>query len=231
MSNISTDQNLFIDITAECGQENSSVRLERLLMSPGMKSLRINDEFVGELFYTDGGNNKTVIFFGGSSNEDLRTILPPAALPASHGFNVLALAYFGSKGLNSTLAEIPLEYFENVFKWLEENPLTKCREIYVYSGSIGAILALLLASSYPFIKKVVACNPLAWSFQGLTFKKISLWTYGGKPIPFIIPVHEFSTPLKIAPRLVFSEEVTWEANAHMLEDSWNRALEFLKKQS
>jgi pimeloyl-ACP methyl ester carboxylesterase len=332
MSNISTDQNLFIDITAECGQENSSVRLERLLMSPGMKSLRINDKFVGELFYTDGGSNKTIIFFGGSSNEDLRTILPPAALLASHGFNVLALAYFGSKGLNSTLAEIPLEYFENVFKWLEENPLTKCREIYVYSGSIGAILALLLASSYPFIKKVVACNPLAWSFQGLTFKKVSLWTYGGKPIPFIkfswgsffaniincfiknkpfgfaytyrkslenadnreearikvensnadillfggqkdgwwdthdacleimevlkkhnyqhsyeyiayengghacyapfiIPVHEFSTPLKIAPRLVFSEGVTWEANAHMLEDSWNRALEFLMKQS
>jgi hypothetical protein len=47
--------------------------------------------------------------------------------------------------------------------------------------------------------------------------------------PFVIPVDEFSTPLKIAPRLVFSEGVTWEANAQMLEDSWEKAIEFFKK--
>ena len=330
MRNISTDRSLFIDITAECGQESPSLRMERLLMSPGVKSLKINDEFVGELFYTDNPNNHTIIYFGGSSNEDLGTILPISALMASHEFNVLALAYFGSKGLNSTLAEIPLEYFEIVFKWLEKNPLTRCREIYVCSGSIGGILALLLASRYSIIKKVVACNPLAWNFQGLTFKNASLWTYGGKQLPFIkfswgsffasivscfiknkpfgfaysyrkslenadnreearikvensdadillfggqkdgwwdthdacleiievlkkhnyqhgyeyvsyengghacyapfiIPAIEFSTPLKIFPRLVFSEGITWEANAYMLEDSWKRTLDFLRK--
>jgi pimeloyl-ACP methyl ester carboxylesterase len=326
---ISIDQSLLIDITAEYGIERSSVKLERLLMSPWMKSLKINDEFVGELFYTDNTSKKTIVFLGGSSNEDLRTILPPASLLASHEFNVLAVAYFGSKGLNSTLAEIPLEYFENIFSWLEKNQLINCREIYVYGGSIGGILALLLASRYPVIKKVVAFNPLAWTFQGLTLKKVSLWTYGGKQLPFIrfswgsffanviscfiknkpfgfayayrkslkiaknreearikvensdadillfggqkdgwwdthdaclktmeelekhnyqhyyeyisyengghacyapfiIPVSELSAPLKIAPRLVFSEGVTWEANAHMLENSWKRTIEFLK---
>jgi pimeloyl-ACP methyl ester carboxylesterase len=328
--NISTRQSLFIEIKAECGQESLSVKVERLFMSPGMKSLKINDEFVGELFYTDNSDNNTIVYIGGSSNDDLRSILPPAALLASHGLNVLALAYFGSKGLNSSLAEIPLEYFENVFSWLEKNPLTKCGEIYVFGGSIGAILALLLASRYPVIRKVVAFNPLAWSFQGLTLKNASMWTYGGRQLPFIklpwgsfvahvigsfiknrpfgfayvyrkslevaknkeearikiensnadillfggqkdswwdthdacmkimeeleknnyqhkyvyvpyengghacyapfvIPAVEFSAPLKIIPRLVFSEGVTWEANAHMLEDSWRRALEFLKK--
>jgi hypothetical protein len=111
MRNISTDQSLFIEITADCEQEHLSVKLERFFISAGIESLKINDKFVGELFYNDKPDNKTIIYLGGSSNEDLRTILPPTALLASHGFNVLALAYFGSKGLNSSLAEIPLEYF------------------------------------------------------------------------------------------------------------------------
>jgi len=330
VKNISVDQSLWIDLRAECGLDSSSARVERLLLSPELKSLEIKDEFIGKLFYTENTSSKTIVFLGGSSNEDLSTILPLSALMASHGFNVLALAYFGQKGLNSALAEIPLEYFEKVFAWLEKSPITNCKELYVYGGSIGAVLALLLASRYPVITKVVAVNPIAWCFQGLTIKRVSLWTYGGKPLPFIkfawlsslanmmscimknkpwgfayhyrksleaannreearikvensnadillfggqkdgwwdthdaclkimeelarhnyqqsyeyvtyengghacyapfvIPVAEFSAPTKIAPRLVFSEGVSWEANAHMLEDSWEKAVEFFKK--
>jgi dienelactone hydrolase len=331
IGNISVNQSLFIDIIAECGQDSSSVRVERLLISPELKSLKINDEFVGELFYTENSSNKTILVLGGSSNRDLSTILPLSGLLASRGFNVLALAFFGEKGLNSALAEIPLEYFEKVFAWLEKNPMTNSKEIYVYGGSIGAVLALLLASRYPMITKVTAVNPLAWCFQGLTPKRVSLWTYGGKPLPFVkfawlssfgyimscfiknkpfgfafmyrksleaannreeariklenskadillfggqkdgwwdthnaclkimeelarhdyqhsykyityengghacyapfvIPVDELSAPLKIAPRLVLSEGVSREGNAHMLEDSWKKAIEFFKKQ-
>jgi pimeloyl-ACP methyl ester carboxylesterase len=330
MRNISVNQCLFIDVTARCGQDSSSVRVERRFMSPQLKSLEIRDEFVGTLFYTEGSSNKTVVFLGGSSNEDLCTILPPSALLASHGFNVLALAFFGAKGLNSALAEIPLEYFERVFAWLEKSSITKCGEIHIYGGSIGAVLALLLASRYPMISKVVAVNPIAWCFQGLTPKRVSLWTYAGKSLPFvkfawlsyvanvmgcfirnkpvgfaylyrksleaaknreeariklenskadillfggqkdgwwdthdaclnimqelaahnyqytyeyvtyengghacyapfIIPVDELSAPLKMGPRLVFSEGVSPEANAHMLEDSWQKAIQFFKK--
>jgi pimeloyl-ACP methyl ester carboxylesterase len=328
--NISVNQSQFIDIIAECGQDSSSVRVERLFMSPELKSLEIHDEFVGQLFYTENSRHRTIIVLGGSSNEDLCTILPPSALLASHGFHVLALSFFGEKGLNSALAEIPLEYFEKVFAWLEKNAITHCQEIYVYGGSIGAVLALLLASRYPIITKVVAINPLAWCFQGLALKRVALWTYGGKSLPFIkfawlsalahimscfvknkpfgfaymyrksldiannreaarikmensnadillfggqkdgwwdthdacleimeelarhnyqhtyeymtyengghacyapfvIPVDEFSAPLKIAPRLVLSEGVSREANAHMLEDSWKKTIEFFKK--
>jgi dienelactone hydrolase len=330
LQNIAVNQSLLIDIAAECGQDRSSVKVERLLVSPELKSLRINDEFVGELFYTEKSSNETIVFIGGSSNEDLCTILPPSALLASHGFNVLALAFFGEKGLNSALAEVPLEYFEKVFAWLEKNPITDCKEVYVYGASIGAVLALLLASRYPIITKVVAVNPMAWCFQGLTLKRVSLWTHGGKSLPFIkfawlstvanimscfiknkpfgfaymyrkslenannkeearikiensnadillfggqkdgwwdthdaclkimeelakhnyqhayeyvtyengghacyapfvIPVGELSAPLKMAPRLVFSEGVSPEANAQMLEDSWQKAIEFFKK--
>jgi hypothetical protein len=47
--------------------------------------------------------------------------------------------------------------------------------------------------------------------------------------PFVIPVDELSAPLKMAPRLVFSEGISREANAHMLEDSWKKAIEFFEK--
>jgi pimeloyl-ACP methyl ester carboxylesterase len=328
--NIAVNQNISISMEVECEPESSSVMIERRFMSTELKSLKIDDEFVGELFYTENSSNKTIIVLGGSSNEDLCTILPPAALLASHGFNVLALAFFGQKGLNSTLAEVPLEYFERVFAWLEQNPLTHCQEIYVYGGSIGAVLALLLASRYPIITKVVAVNPIAWCFQGLTLKRVSLWTYAGKSLPFVkfawgstlaymmgrfikkepfgfaymyrkslelaknkeqarikvedsnadilmfggqkdgwwdtheaclkileeltkhnyqhayayisytdgghacfppfvIPVDELSASTRIAPRLVFSEGVSPEANADMLEDSWEKAISFFKK--
>jgi pimeloyl-ACP methyl ester carboxylesterase len=330
LENISVNDNLIIDITTECGQDCARVQLERLFMSPEVKSLKINDEFVGELFYSENNSNKTIVFLGGSSNKELCTIVPPSALLASHGFNVLALAFFGTKGLNSALAEIPLEYFEKVFAWLAKSPITRCKEVYVYCGSIGGILGLELASRYPVITKVVASNPLAWIIQGLSFKRASLLTQGGKSLPFIkfslgaffsslihcfmknepfgfaytyrkslakagnkeqariklensnadillfggqkdgwwdthesclklmevlaernyqhayeyvtyeygghacyppfiIPVEELSAPIKMAPRLVFSERVTKEANAHMIEDSWKKAIEFFKK--
>jgi pimeloyl-ACP methyl ester carboxylesterase len=328
--NISVDKSLSIEVTAESGGDSSTVRVERLFMSPELKTLEINNDFVGQLFYSDDEARRTIIVLGGSSNEDLCTILPPSALLASHGFNVLALSFFGENGVNSALAEIPLEYFEKVFTWLQQHPITNCSEIYVYGGSIGAVLALLLASRYPLITKVVAVNPLAWCFQGLTLRRVSAWTYGGRPLPFVkfawgsaladimgcfirnqtfglvhtyrrslkaaknreaarirvedseadillfggqkdgwwdthdaclnmmeelakhsyqhryeyvtyedgghacyapfvIPVGELSAPLRIAPRLVFSEGVSWEANAYMLEDSWRRTVEFFKK--
>ena len=249
---------------------------------------------------------------------------------ASRGFNVLALAYFGEKGVSSSLAEIRLEYFERVFAWLAKNPVTDSKELYVWGGSIGGELALLLASRYPIITKVVAVNPHAYCLQGLTFKNVSSWSYGGKSLPFIkfawrsfladvincfiknkpfgltytykksvelaknreearikienaqanillfggqkddmwnthdacvkvmeelathnypyayqyvtyenaghasyapyiIPVGEMTAPMKIAPRLVFSPGGTLEGNAHALEDSWEKTIEFFSQ--
>ena len=46
-------------------------------------------------------------------------------------------------------------------------------------------MALLLASRYPFITKVAAFWPHAYCFEGLNFKNVSSWTYGGKSLPFI----------------------------------------------
>jgi esterase/lipase len=182
--NISVDESMFIDITAECGQEQASVKLERLFKTPEIKSQRITDEFVGELFYSDRPENNTILWLGGSGS-NLAINAPIAAALASHGFNVLAVAYFGEKGLPPTLSRIPLEYFEKVFAWLKNNPITAGKEIQILGMSKGAELALILASRYPFINRIALFAPHAFCFQGIALKDESSWTYEGKDLPYI----------------------------------------------
>jgi pimeloyl-ACP methyl ester carboxylesterase len=183
--NISIGKSLFIDISVQCQQGQANARLERVFKAKEVKTQRISDEFVGELFYSDNPNNKTIVLFGGSGAE-LSIQSPIASLLASHGFNVLSLAYFKEKGLPAQLSGIPLEYFERVFIWLSENPITSGKGINLYGVSKGGELALLLASRYPLIAKVAAFAPHAYCFQGLAlFKTVSSWTLGGKSLPFI----------------------------------------------
>ncbi len=182
--NISVSNSMFIDIIAECEQDRECVKLERLFMAKEVKSQKISDEFIGELFYTENSGNKTIIFLGGSGS-GLGVNSPIAALLASHGFNVLSLPYFNEKGLPARLSEIPLEYFERVFSWLSKNPITSGKEINLLGMSKGGELAMLLASRYPFITKAALWAPHAYCFQGLAFKNVSSWTYKGKSLPYI----------------------------------------------
>jgi esterase/lipase len=177
-------ESLFIDIVAECERDRACAKLERLFMTADIKSQRISDEFVGELFYTENTNNKTIIWLGGSGS-GLGVNSPVAAALASHGFNVLSLPYFGEKGLPAQLSEIPLEYFERVFAWLSKNPVTSGKEIRILGMSKGAELALILASRNPLITRMALWAPHAYCFQGIAFKNVSSWTYEGKSLPFI----------------------------------------------
>lgn len=182
--NISVKDSMYVIITAECGQDQTSVKLERLFMSPDVKQERITNGFLGEFFCTDDPNNKTILLLGGSGGS-LGANLPIASLLASHGFNVLTLAYFSEEGLPSKLSEIPLEYFEKAFAWLNNNRITTGKDIYLHCTSKGGELGLLLASRYPYIKKVAAFAPHAFCFQGIGFKNVSSWTYDGKQVPYI----------------------------------------------
>jgi hypothetical protein len=182
--NLSVNESMFIDVTAECEQGKESTRMERRFMADGMKSLRISDEFVGELFYKEKSSNKTIVFLGGSGS-GLSVNAPFACLLASHGFNVLSVPFFGEKGLPPHLSAIPLEYFERVFSWLEKNPITNCKEIEILCMSKGAEVGLILASRHPNITRVAAIAPHAYCFQGIGFKNESSWTYRGKSLPYI----------------------------------------------
>jgi dienelactone hydrolase len=183
--NMSVDRNLFIDISVEAGGEKSAVRLERIFMPGDLKRQCVEDPIVADLFYGEERSRKTVVLLGGSGGR-LAVQQPFACAMAAHGFNVLSLPYFGEKGLPSELSAVPLEYFEKAFSWLQNNPLTQSREIYLMAMSKGAEAALILAARYPFITRVAAIAPHAYCFQGISFTKYeSSWTYQGKQLPYI----------------------------------------------
>ena len=183
--NLSNDKNVIIQITAECGTETAKARIERCFLSPDTKVERISEPFVGEFYYSEEPKNKTVLMWGGSGG-GLANVLPMASLLAAHGFNVLALAYFGVPGLPKELVHIPLEYFEPVFDWLASNTYTKDKDLYLHCTSKGAELGLLLASLHPVIKKVAAFAPHAFCFNGASYTKhASSWTYQNQELPYI----------------------------------------------
>jgi hypothetical protein len=182
---ISIDRNLNIDITVESGNDVASVRLERIFMAEDLKLQRITEPFVGDLFYAENPGRKTVVLLGGSGS-GLAVNQPVACALASRGFNVLSLPYFGEKGLPAELVAVPLEYFERAFSWLQNNPLTQSREVYLWAMSKGAEAAMILASRFPFITRVAAVAPHAYCFQGTSFTKYnSSWTYQDEPLPYI----------------------------------------------
>ena len=253
-ANISADHSIYVDIAAECGAEKAKTKIERLFMSPDVKTKMIYKPFVGAFYYSDNPNNKTVLLLGGSGGK-LCSNLPMASLLASHGFNVLTVAYFSEAGLPKELVGIPLEYFDNVFAWLNENKYTKGKDLYLHCTSKGGELGLLLASMHPQIKKVTAVAPHAYCWQGTSFTKwSSSWTYQGRPLPcipmkistllgnmigcfiknkpfgyapYIIPFEAFG-PIKIAPRLTFASGGTPQGNTEAQIDSWERMLKFFE---
>jgi hypothetical protein len=182
--NISVEESLFIEITAECDQERESVQLERFFKTPEIQRQKIAGEFVGEFFFSDNPNNKTILWLGGSGSSLAVNALVCAPL-ASHGFNVLGVPFFGEKGLPDQLSRVPLEQIEKALAWLQTNPLTAGKEIQVLGMSKGAEAALLLASFYPVIQRLVVWAPHAYCFQGIAFKNESSWTYQGQDLPYI----------------------------------------------
>ncbi len=182
--NISIDESLFIEFTAECGEEKKTARTERFFISPEIKRHRILDEFVGELFYADDPGRPTILFIGGSGS-GLAVDAPISAALASHGFNVLSVSFIGEHNLPPQLSRVPLEYFVKVFSWIKRNPTTAGKDIWVLGMSKGAEVTLILASRHPEITRVALWAPHAYCFQGIAFKNESSWTYHGKDIPYI----------------------------------------------
>jgi hypothetical protein len=182
--NISIQDDLAIDLFAECEGKQDSVTLKRLFKNPEILSHRISDGFIGEFFYADDPDRPSVAWIGGSGSNLAINALVAAPL-ASHGFNVLSLPFFGDPGLPTQLSRIPLEYFEKAFDWLRNHPVAGKKEIGLVGMSKGAEAALILAFCHPYITKVALWAPHAYCFQGIAFKNESYWTFKEKDLPYI----------------------------------------------
>ena len=104
---------------------------------------------------------------------------------ASHGYAVLALAYFNYQGLPESLAEIPLEYFEKAIEWMKTNEHIKKDGIGLVGGSKGGELVLLLGSRYDTFKVIVAWTPAAHVWQTTSLTPRSSWSLNGQGLPYV----------------------------------------------
>ncbi len=149
---------------------------------------------VADLFHDGTGEpRKAIIMLGGS--EGGRMWSRPKKLQnalVSRGYSVLSLAYFKDTGLPDSLEEISLEYFEQAFSWLAQQPEFVPDTYGVIGGSKGAEAALLLASRYAQVKVVVALTPSSVIWSGIPKNRFkvgqhgkSSWSYQGQGLPFL----------------------------------------------
>jgi dienelactone hydrolase len=147
---------------------------------------------VGTLFRPATGASRPGVLVLGGSDGGLSE--GQAALVASHGFTVLALAYFRAEHLPADLVEIPLEYFETALRWLGRCPAVAGDRLGVVGRSRGGELALLLGATFPDrIAAVVGYVPSGYVHAGIPGAAApagparSTWTAGGKPLAFLPP--------------------------------------------
>ena len=145
-----------------------------------------------------------VICFGGS---DGGPNFETAKRLAEEGYETFALFMFGMKNQEQTLRKIPLEQFEDVISYINEN-IKDNKPISVVAASKGAEYALNLASKYPEIDNLILMAPSSYNFAGLDFKDYgSSWTYKGEELPYIdIKKSSFNSFLKniIVPAIIKS---------------------------
>lgn len=175
------------EFTAEVrGQVLASSTLTRLLTAPGAKRITVRDGPLRGTFFLPAGEGRHpgVLVLGGSEG-GLQEL--DAAFLASKGYAALALAYFGFEDLPKSLEKIPLEYFETGIDWLGMQKRVRSDQIAVLGASRGGELALLLGSTFPEIKAVVAFAPsgIVWPGIGREGVDEAAWTFQGRPVPFL----------------------------------------------
>jgi dienelactone hydrolase len=166
-----------------------------------------------------------------------------ASLLASHGYPMLALAYFGVPGLPADLKNIPLEYFQSALRWLGQQPGVDPSKLVVLGGSRGAECALLLGTVYPeLVHGVVSYvgSSLVWgtryTVSGPYDPQEASWTLAGKPVPFatgsgvdpeaVIPVEKIAGPIFLVgavmddlwPSGIFANEIVARLRQHQRTD-------------
>lgn len=132
-----------IQLTAYRRKEQVASRtIFRLPKAPEIQRIPVRENgLMGVLFLPPSKSPLPVIITLNGSNGGLGE--NRAQLLASYGFAVLALGFFGIDGLPALLENIPLEYFETAFTWLQKSPLVDDSKIGLYRISRGGELALI----------------------------------------------------------------------------------------
>jgi dienelactone hydrolase len=173
-----------IDLEAD-GKVITTATVIRLHVAEDVRSVEVRDNgLVAKLYEPVKGGPRPGILVLGGSEGGIRSAESRAAILASHGYAALAVAYFGMDGLPPRLIGIPLEYLKKAIDWMMAHDTIDRNRLGVIGGSKGAELALLLGSSFPELKAVVAYAPSSVAWPGIGGPGPS-WTYQGKPVEFV----------------------------------------------
>lgn len=166
-------------------------QIERYWKSPDVVQTAVRDNGLVATFFSSKNDDPRpgIIVVGGSEGGIYEF---PAALLASHGFNVLALGYWGTEQLPKRLADIPMEYVEQAVKWMMDKEQITKGWLGIHGTSKGGEFALLAGSLFKEIKAVVSLHGSPVVFSGIVpwsedeFLPSS-WTFEGRPIPYARP--------------------------------------------
>lgn len=192
-----------VDLSLEIpGETLDTVTITRQFYNEDIKKEVVkSNEFTGVLYHpVKEESYPGILLLGGSDGGYLE---PAAALLASYGYTVLALAYFGMENVPNNLESIPLEYFEKATHWLKKHPAVN-KQVSLIGFSRGGELALLLGATYDEYKSVIAVSPSSYVTSGMknnTFAPIPSWTFKGQDLAYMT----FSYP----PSMILSVFRNW----------------------
>ena len=164
----------------------AAAALGRLLTTADVEVTPVTTNgLVAELFMPKDAVDRVPVVALGGSEGGIWSGETFAMRLASLGHPTLALAYFGMEGLPSQLDDIPLEYFEKAFTWLEQQPGLRKGKVVVLGVSRGGELALQLGATFPNVAAVIAEAPSSVRWAGLAEDRSAAWTFEGKALPFM----------------------------------------------
>ncbi len=132
-----------------------------------------------------------VLLVSGSEGGITTHLNQQAVALQDEGFNVLVLSWLGGPGQPQWIERIPLETFETGLTWLASQPSVDPGRLAVMGGSKGAEALLLVATTHPELRAVVAPAPAAVAWQGFDLARIwrsdvgSSWTRGDVEVPYL----------------------------------------------
>jgi dienelactone hydrolase len=177
-----------VDVVAADGTALGSASLPRWYVAPGLTHVSVSDDGLVGAYYAPPGKTKlpVIVTFGGSEG-GLSSGEDAAMYWASRGYAVLGLAYFAAPGLPQYLTEVPLEYFEKAFAWIDKRPEVDASKLAVMGGSRGGELALLLGAKLPRVRAVIADVPsgVSWGAPQLNGTETASWTFRGAKLAFV----------------------------------------------
>lgn len=184
---------IMVQLTAEInGLPVATASLTRRFYAETVERTDINQpELVATLFRPSTGDSRGVAITLGGSGGGFGWSRQVAALLASYGQTAMAVAYFdwiGQNGLPRELVEIPLETVEKAIAYLRADATIGVDMLTLLGYSKGAELALLAATRYADIRRVVAFMPSNVVWEGVSAQPTnphSSWSYAGDPLPFI----------------------------------------------